>query len=99
MSHDTGGHDSEERRNREAARWRMRLRESNVSIQQLLRFSRWQDSPENRAAFDSLDPIWRAIQPQRERIEPVSQQGTQLAKPVELKSQNVSFRVSERVRF
>jgi transmembrane sensor len=46
---------------REAARWLVTLQHPNLSPRLWLRWKKWQESPRNREAFDSLQPLWRAI--------------------------------------
>lgn len=69
MSNDTCGHDPSDRPFREAARWMMRLQRPDLPPRLLVRWSKWQESPENRAAFEALEPVWRALQPTRDNVE------------------------------
>ena len=63
MSDDKCGHGPEDRHLREAARWLVKLQRPDLSPRQLLRWSKWLESPGNREAFDALEPIWRVIHP------------------------------------
>src|SRR5689334_22234360 len=69
MSNDTCGRDPSDRQFREAARWMTRLQRPDLSPRLLVRWSKWQESPENRAAFEALEPVWRALQPPRDNAE------------------------------
>jgi transmembrane sensor len=61
MSDDKHGCRPVDRHVREAARWLVRLEHPNLSPRVLLLWKKWQESPQNREAFDTLDWLWRAI--------------------------------------
>lgn len=75
MSDDECGLDPKNRHLREAARWRVKLQRPDLSPRQLLRWSKWLESPKNREAFDALEPIWRVIH------SPVGERSRQLTPP------------------
>jgi transmembrane sensor len=95
MSNDTCGQDPGDRQFREAARWMMRLQQPDLSPRLLVRWSKWQESAENRAAFDALEPIWRALQPPGDNVESTSDQTTP---PAELNDPEMFERRSERLQ-
>jgi transmembrane sensor len=101
MSHDTGEREREReaRRTYEAAEWLSKMEESNLSPRQQRRFSKWQDSPENRAAFDSLEPTWRVLRPPRERVETISDRPPQPMTPAEQQQQDHIRLVSEEAAY
>jgi transmembrane sensor len=113
MSHDTGARERETRRTYEAAgererearrvyeaaEWLSKMEESNLSPRQQRRFSKWQHSPENRAAFDSLEPTWRILRPPRERVETIPDRPPQPVTTAEQQQQDRIRLVSEEAAY